>query len=80
MPQYNVAHSNAVEETVEEVAEKVTIEEESMEGKKWQCVVHGCIVEHGNPLTCTCCNDCQGMVYGSSDEDYEDLDDQWDPP
>ena len=59
-----------------DVAEK----QEDMAGKKWQCVVHGCVVEHGNDLACTCCDSCQGIVYGSDEDEYDDLEDLEDPP
>ena len=52
-------------------------EKQDFRGKKWQCVVHGCTVEHGHDLDCTCCDSCQGFVY-DSDEDEEE-DEPWDP-
>ena len=68
--------SEADEEIEKDVAEK-----QDFAGKKWQCVVHGCMVEHGNDLACTCCDSCQGFVYGSDeDDDYDDIEDLEDPP
>ena len=61
----------------EEKREKDIAEEQDMTGKRWQCVVHDCVVEYGDDLACTCCDACQGYVYGSDDDEDDDL---GDPP
>ena len=63
----------------EEQNGKDVAEKQHKTGKRWQCVMHDCNVEYGKhkDLTCTCCDNCQGYVY-CSEEDEDD--DPGDPP
>ena len=77
-----VEAANKVAEKAEVVAaqadkeqkEKDVAEKQDMKGKVWQCVMHDCVVEYGKhkDLTCSCCDNCEGYVYGREEDEDDD--------